>query len=76
MMNFLNLCEEHAKQIKPTVVFADAYDPRVIEAAQIIKYEQIGFPILLGAPISLRDFAAEHKLSTKGLKITAPTHNT
>lgn len=74
-MNLLKNCEERARQKKPVVVFADAYDQRVIEAALIIKKEQIGFPVLIGAPFSLRDFAAENNLSTKGLKITAPTHD-
>ena len=74
-MNLLKKIEEHARQKKPVVVFADAYDQRVIEAAQIIRKEQIGFPVLIGAPFSLRDFAEENRLSTKGLRITAPTHD-
>lgn len=74
-MSFLELCEVRAKQLKPIVVFADAFDSRVLEAAQIIKRKQIGIPILLGAPISLRNFAEECKISTKGLRITSPTHD-
>jgi phosphotransacetylase len=74
-MNLLKNCAEHARQKKPIVVFADAYDPRVIEAAQIIKDEEIGFPVLIAAPFSLREFADENNLSTRGLRITAPTHD-
>ncbi|MEJ2545524.1 MAG: phosphate acetyltransferase [Calditrichaceae bacterium] len=74
-MNFLNRCEEIAKRLKPTVVFADAFDPRIIEAAQFIKNKQLGFPILLGAPVSLRSFAEDCKLTTRGLKIMSPMHD-
>jgi len=74
-MNLLKNCEERARAKKPVVVFADAYDQRVIEAAHIIKEKEIGFPVLIGAPFSLRDFAAENHISTKGLKIKAPTHD-
>jgi len=74
-MNFLKKCEEHARQKKPVVVFADAYDSRVMEAAQIIKERQIGLPVLLGAPFSLRDFATENNCKTRGLKIIAPLHD-
>lgn len=74
-MNFLKKCEQQAKQKNPVVVFADVFDSRVIEAANIIKKKQIGIPILLAAPFSLRDYATEKNLSTRGLKIMAPTHD-
>ena len=74
-MSFINRCKEIAKRKKPVVVFADSLDERVIKAARIIGNEKIGVPILLGAPFSLRDYAEDHNLSTKGLKIMSPLHD-
>ncbi len=58
-----------AKKNPKRVVFAEAHDLRILKAAQTVREEGIGFPILLGNKQIINDLINEHNLELKDCKI-------
>lgn len=54
------------------VVFAEADNPKILKAAQIINDEGAAFPILLGNEKKIRTIAQEHFIDLDGLPIIDP----
>jgi malate dehydrogenase (oxaloacetate-decarboxylating)(NADP+) len=61
-----------ARQNPKRVVFAEADDPKILKAAQIILDEGIGTPILLGRKEKINKLIEEHNLDLQGLLIINP----
>lgn len=74
-MSFLKSLIEKSKKNPQKIVFADALDVRVLQAARRLDEEGLAKPILLGGPIAMRDFAARNGIRTAGLKIQQPLHD-
>jgi malate dehydrogenase (oxaloacetate-decarboxylating)(NADP+) len=51
------------------VVFSDANNVKVLQAARIIQDEGIGFPVLLGSSTALNALAEENKIDLSGIEI-------
>ena len=66
-----------AKANPKRVVFSDANNVKVLQAARIIQDEGIGFPVLLGSSAVLNALAEENKIDLSGIEIvdTASTEN-
>ena len=61
-----------AKKDPKRVVFAEAEDPKILKAAQIIQDEQIALPILLGNNKKIQELIAEHRLELSACTIIDP----
>jgi len=72
-MNLLETCMERCKKNPKRIVFADANDVRVMQAARYLVDEKIAEPILIGGPMNLRDEADRYKVSTRGFLIMQPS---
>ena len=58
------------------VVFSEAADERVLQAARYLQDNKIAEPLLLGGPYEIRDYAAQAGVQSRGLKIIHPLHDT
>lgn len=58
-----------AKKNPKRIVFAEAHNPKILKAAQIIQDEKIGFPILLGKKSIINDLIKEHQLDLDECRI-------
>lgn len=61
-----------ARRNPKRIVFAEADNPKVLKAAQIVFDEGIGFPILLGAEEKIKRIAEENGVDIEGLPIFDP----
>ena len=61
-----------AKKDPKRVVFAEAEDPKILKAAQIIQDEQIAIPILLGDDRKIQELITEHRLELSACTIINP----
>ncbi len=71
----MNLWRERCSKRPKTVVFTDALDVRVLEAARYLKDESFTDPILIGSPVQIREFAETYHISTRGIRVRAPRHD-
>lgn len=74
-MKLFEKITQHCRQYPKSVVFTDVFDQRVIEAARYLSENQLAHPLLLGGPVTVREFASKKKQVSRGLKITSPTHD-
>jgi malate dehydrogenase (oxaloacetate-decarboxylating)(NADP+) len=63
---------DRAKRDPMRVVFAEADNPKVLKAAQIVKDENIAFPILLGNEKKIKDLIKSHGLDLENVEIIDP----
>ena len=63
---------DRAKSSPKRVVFAEAENPKILKAAQILQDEGIAFPILLGNRQVIERIIAEHKLELDRCTIVDP----
>lgn len=63
---------DRAKQSPKRVVFAEAENPKILKAAQILQDEGIAMPILLGNRQLIEKIIAEHKLELDRCTIVDP----
>ena len=68
---FVSLCKKKPRRI----VFPEALDVRILETARFLVDHRLAFPLLLGVPSAIRDFAARNKISTQGIRISHPLHD-
>lgn len=68
----INNLIDRAKSAPKRVVFAEAENPKILKAAQIVQDEGIAFPILLGNRSIIETIIAEHKLELDGCTIIDP----
>lgn len=68
----INNLIDRAKSSPKRVVFAEAENPKILKAAQIVQDEGIAFPILLGNRQQIEGMIAEHKLELEGCTIIDP----
>ena len=54
------------------VVFPEAEDPRILEAASIAQSQEIAIPILVGDPVKAQAVAHEHGIDISGMDIILP----
>lgn len=65
----LRVIGNKAKQNPKRIVFAEADNIKILKAAQIIIDEGIGYPILLGNEIKIKQIALENGIDIEGLPI-------
>jgi malate dehydrogenase (oxaloacetate-decarboxylating)(NADP+) len=63
---------DQAKQNPKRVVFAEADNPKILKAAQVLQDEGIAIPILLGNKEQIAKLIEEHKLDLEDCKIIDP----
>ena len=68
----LDRCRRQAQNQPRRVVFPDAKDARVIEAAHYLQHHGLAQPIILANPFALRHFALAAGLPLDGLHIIDP----
>ncbi|TQV81118.1 phosphate acetyltransferase [Exilibacterium tricleocarpae] len=73
-MNVIQQCQTQCRAAPQKVVFADALDPRVLDAAGVLKREGLAEPILIGNPLALRDCAGRAGMALPGLTVIDPLH--
>lgn len=72
-MTVLEKISARAKSVKQRIVFPEGEDPRVVEAAVILKTEDIAEPLLLGSPGKIEAIAQERGFSIAGIEIQNPS---
>ena len=68
----INNVIDRAKASPKRVVFAEAENPKILKAAQIIQDERIAIPILLGNRKTIERLTKEYKLELDGCTIVDP----
>ena len=68
----INNVIDRAKASPKRVVFAEAENPKILKAAQIIQDEKIAIPILLGNRKTIERLTKEYKLELDGCTIVDP----
>jgi len=71
----LKKCQQLCLAKPKTVLLPDAQDLRVLQAACYLRDHRLAKPVLIGSPVTLREFAADHKTNTRGLKVRKPEHD-
>ncbi len=74
-MNLIKSCEEWAEAHPARVVFPDALDQRVIEAACSLRRSGWARPTLLANPMALRDFGVVNGIGFPGLRVIDPANS-
>lgn len=72
---FLADCMDRCLKKRSRIVFPDALDERVLQAARFLLDEKLAVPVLLGNPFEIREFAENAKIRTNSLKILKPFHS-
>ncbi|MBD3223278.1 MAG: phosphate acetyltransferase [Caldithrix sp.] len=75
ILHFIDTYINRCRTIKPTVVFADANDEHVLQAARELTDRQLAVPILLGQPTQIREWGERWKIRTNGIKVMHPLHD-
>ncbi|WP_058913287.1 phosphate acetyltransferase [Entomohabitans teleogrylli] len=71
----LKRCRDAALRAPRRVVFPDALDVRVLEAARELYQQKLAHPLLVANPFALRHFALMHNISLNGLTVVDPQAN-
>ena len=72
---FMTSVKEQAKRNKKTIVFPDASDERVMNAARILIDDGIANPILIGNEDQIRSKAAAQNISINNIRIINPNNS-
>ena len=72
MNNIIDLIKNRAKKEVKKIVLPESYDPRVLEAASIIKNEGFAYPILVGEKEKIELLAQEHHIDVSDVEIINP----
>lgn len=65
-------CQHMAQRQPRRVIFPDALDVRVLQAASYLLHQELALPILIANPFALRHFAHEQRLTIDGLQVIDP----
>ena len=71
-MSFIEQIKERAKKEIKTIILPEATDPRILEAAQIVKNEGYAKVILIGNQEEVTKIASDKKIDIEGTKIVDP----
>lgn len=74
MPELIETLRQQCRRKQKQVVFTDAMDIRVIEAARQLFDQKLAIPVLLGTPSEIRTFAEKEGIHTRGLRIHHPLH--
>ena len=72
-MSFIEQIKERAKTEIKTIVLPEATDPRILEAAQIVKNEGYAKVILIGNKEKVKKIANDKKINIEGTNIIDPS---
>ncbi len=72
-MSFIEQIKERAKTEIKTIVLPEATDPRILEAAQIVKNEGYAKVILIGNEEVIKKIANDKKINIEGTNIIDPS---
>ncbi|TQI80914.1 phosphotransacetylase [Serratia fonticola] len=65
-------CRRLARQQPRRVVFPDAFDVRILEAASALLHQGLALPVLIANPFALRHFAHRQRMAIDGLTVIDP----
>lgn len=71
-MNLISACAEWCRQHPGRVVFPDALDARVIQAASSLAERGLALPVLLANPFEVRALCRRHGLASSGIAVIDP----
>ncbi len=71
-MDFIEKIRSNAAKKLKKVVLPEAFDPRVLKAARILKDENLVIPVLLGNPTELKEIAAKENVAIDDIEIESP----
>ena len=71
-MNFIEKVQTNAKKKIKTIVFPEAYDPRVLKAANLLLKNNLVTPVLIGNQSKIEKDANESGTSVEGIKVIDP----
>lgn len=74
-MNILSKIKENAKKKKRRVVLPEGTDPRTIQAAKKILFDEIASVTILGDKKEIEPLAKEHGLNLSKIELINPTHS-
>ena len=74
-MSLLEQCRARCRAAPKRIVFADAMDTRILQAANTLRAEGLAEPIVVGNPFALRDYAGKNGMSTPCLSVVATEHS-
>lgn len=72
-MDFIEKIRSNASKNIKKIVLPEAFDPRVLKAARILKDKSLVHPILLGNPEALNKIASQENINISDLEIEEPT---
>ncbi len=71
-MDFIEKIRSNASKNIKKIVLPEAFDPRVLKAARILKDKNLAHPILLGNPDALNKIAGQENIDISDLEIEEP----
>ncbi len=74
-MNILTTIKDRAKNLKRRVVLPEGSEPRMIQAAKKILFEEIAQVTLIGETKEIETLAKEHGLNLSKVEVINPTHS-
>ena len=74
-MNILTTIKDRAKNLKRRVVLPEGTEPRMIQAAKKILFEEIAQVTLIGDTKEIEILAKEHGLNLSKVEVINPTHS-
>jgi len=74
-MTFIEKIRHNAKASPKTIVFPEAFDPRVLKAAAYVRDQKLVVPVLLGNTDETQKLARENSVNLDGIKIIDPLNS-
>ncbi len=74
-MERINQIRAQAAQNIKKIVFPEAHDPRIVQAASFLQNQQLVTPVLLGNPSQIQSIASDHNVSIDGIEIIDPQNS-
>jgi len=71
-MDFIEKIRSNASKNIKKIVLPEAFDPRVLKAARILKDKNLVYPVLLGNPDALNKIAGQENITISDLEIEEP----
>ncbi len=74
-MSLVQQCRTECQQSPQRIVFADALDTRVLQAANTLQQQGLANPILIGNPFEIRDYAHRNGIAMPCFAVVDPEHS-
>ena len=75
MQTILNQIKEKARSSPKRIIFPEAYEERILKAAEIVVREKLAFPFLIGDRAQMEAKAREFGVDAAGFEVRDPRHD-